>query len=496
MKRLLLAYVLSVSAVSAEVVYKVRLISNGGGRIVQLPAEDYVAAVLAGESGTFRSGEALKAMAVAARTYAARLRGRHAAEGYDFCGTTHCQRTEPSKVTPRLSATVRATAGELLWFRGMPAFTVYARDCGGKSEAGETAWPDIQQTSYLRVRVDPYCTRHGAENWSWEGSAEAISRALLDSKLRVPQPLQRVAVLDHTSSGRAKTLQLQSNTQAIAISASSFRFALGRALGWNTLRSEQYEIQNRNGQIFFRGRGEGHGVGLCQNGADEMGVEGFNYREILAFYYGGTTVGLTAKGIQWTRLGGEGVNVFTTLPSRDAGILRIAEGLQRSIRGQLGLTAPEAIDIRVYPDIDTFRNATGEPGWVAARSSPSGIELQPSRLLETRNVLRSTLRHEILHVLIEREAVPDLPVWFREGLVEWLSQPHGSGSSASQGVNDDDLRQRQDLGRARRAYNITYQQVASLVNRYGEATVLGWLKRGLPLEVRNSIVNKAATNSR
>ena len=496
MRRLLLAYVLSVSVVSAEVVYKVRLTSNDGGRIVQLSAEDYVAAVLAGESGTFRSGEALKAMAVAARTYAARLRGRHAAEGYDFCGTTHCQRAEPRQVTPKLSAAVRATVGELLWFEGVPALAVYARDCGGKSEAGETVWSDIQQIPYLRVRVDPYCTRHGVRNWSWNGSAEAISRALLDSKLHGPQPLRRIAVLDRTSSGRAKTLQLQSNAQAITISASSFRFAMGRALGWNTLRSEQYEIQNRNGQISFGGRGEGHGVGLCQNGADEMGVEGLTYREILAFYYPGTTIGLTAKGIRWTRLGGEGVSVFTTLPGRDASVLHIAEGLQRDLKSQLGFTTSDSIDIRVYPSIDTFRNATGEPGWVAARSSPSGIDLQPSQLLKMRNVLRSTLRHEILHVLIEREAVPHLPVWFREGLVECLSQPRGFGSSVPQGASEDDFRQRQDPGRAGRAYTLAYQQVASLVSRYGEATVLGWLKRGLPLEVRNSIVNKAATNSK
>jgi stage II sporulation protein D len=192
------------------------------------------------------------------------------------------------------------------------------------------------------------------------------------------------------------------------------------------LRSEQYEIQNRNGQIFFRGRGEGHGVGLCQNGADEMGVEGFTYREILAFYYGGTTVGLTAKGIQWTRLGGEGVNVFTTLPSRDAGILRIAERLQRSIKGRLGLTAPEAIDIRVYPDIDTFRNATGEPGWVAARSSPSGIELQPSRLL---NQTTKDWHSEVDSVIPASATFPNLELFPLCRLLLWSPSPPASKHS-------------------------------------------------------------------
>jgi stage II sporulation protein D len=479
----------------AEVVYKVHLTNSNGGRIVELPAEDYVAAVLAGECGVFRSGEALKAMAVAARTYAARLQGRHLAEGYDFCGTTHCQRLEPKEVTPRLMTAARETAGELLWFEGKPAFTVYARDCGGKSEFVSTVWPDIQ-APYLPVHVDPYCTRHGAANWFWNTGAEAITGALLDSKLRVPQPLGRITVRDRSSSGRAKTLQLQSSFEAIAISASSFRFAIGRALGWNKLRSEQYEIQNRDGQIFFHGRGEGHGVGLCQDGAEEMGVEGFGYREILSFYYPGAVVGVTEKGIQWTRLGGERVNVFTMLPNRDQAVLPIAENLCRSVETQLGLTMKEPIDIRVYPDVGRFRNATGEPGWIAARSSGFGIDLQPLPVLEAHHVLRSTLRHEILHIAVEHEAVPGLPLWFREGLVEWLSQARPPAPATMAKANENDLRQRGDAAKAGHAYSLAYRQVADLVHRYGEGAVLGWLKRGLPPEVRNSSVNNAATNSK
>ena len=108
----------------AQTAVKVRV----GSATVSLPLERYVAGVLAGESSVFRSDEALKAMSVAARTYAVRLRGRHAAEGYDFCATTHCQRVEPHAITPRLEAIAAETAGELLWFEGKPAFTPYTRD--------------------------------------------------------------------------------------------------------------------------------------------------------------------------------------------------------------------------------------------------------------------------------------------------------------------------------------------------------------------------------
>jgi stage II sporulation protein D len=101
--------------------YKVRLTANDGNCVIEIPAEQYVAGVLAGECSTFQSDEALKAMAVAARTYAARLRGRHASEGFDFCATTHCQRFESRNVPARLTRAVAATEGELLWYDGEPA---------------------------------------------------------------------------------------------------------------------------------------------------------------------------------------------------------------------------------------------------------------------------------------------------------------------------------------------------------------------------------------
>ena len=118
------------------VVVAVRLTAPDGGKVVEMPLEKYVAGVLAGESSVFRSDDALKAMAIAVRTYAVRLRARHAKEGFDFCATTHCQRVDLKAVTPHLEAIAEETAGEMLWFEGKPAFACYTRDCGGRSEDG------------------------------------------------------------------------------------------------------------------------------------------------------------------------------------------------------------------------------------------------------------------------------------------------------------------------------------------------------------------------
>jgi len=437
-----------------------------GGHVVELPVERYVAGVLAGESSVFRNEEALKAMAVAARTYAARLRGRHVKEGFDFCATTHCQRLDLDGIGDRMMKAAAATQGELLWFDGKPAFSVYSRNCGGRTEV----WPDLT-VPYLRVQRDPYC---GPAAWTWPATPRQLILALKASGLSVPDDLVDVSILERTASGRAKTLALMGKTRSVPIAAGSFRFAIGRALGWNTLRGEQYEVHG----LYFRGKGQGHGVGLCQNGADAMAGAGKSYREILAFYYPGTLVSRTGVGVKWTRLGGEGVTIWTAQPERDRKLLGAAERIRRELQLEGGW------EIRVYPDVDTFRNATGEPGWVAAHTSGRRIDMQPS----------ASLRHEMLHGMVESRARPGLPLWFREGLVEWLDQTEPRPKGAV--VDDTGIRQRQDRARAQRANDAAKARVAELVKRYGETTVVGWLERDLPAEVKNSSVSNAATNSR
>src|SRR5580658_5479849 len=146
---------------AAEDSLKVRVWSPKGYSIVDVPIEKYVAAVLAGESSLFKSDEALKAMAVAARTYGIRFRSRHASQGFDLCATTHCQRIELGAVTPRLQAVADATAGELLWYQGKLALTPYSGNCGGRTEDVSEVWPGVP-APYLRSREDPNCVRAGS----------------------------------------------------------------------------------------------------------------------------------------------------------------------------------------------------------------------------------------------------------------------------------------------------------------------------------------------
>jgi stage II sporulation protein D len=493
--RALLALLMAFPLCGAPVTLRVRVTQGGETAIVRLPLEKYVAGVLAGESSVFRSAEALKAMAVAARTYAVRLRGRHSSEGFDFCGTTHCQRVDLEAVTLRLESVTEETAGELLWFEGRPAFAYYSRDCGGRTEDGGAVWPDVS-APYLRSHADPYCTRSGGSSWQWTGTAQELAAALRKSNLRAPPDIEQIAIYRRTASGRAQTLVLSGGGQSVQMSASALRFAVGRGAGWNALRSDHYEVRSAGGHFVFQGSGAGHGVGLCQTGAEQMGADGHSYREILTFYYPGALSGLTAGGLHWLQLGGESVVVLTTQPDRDRVVLTLTERLSRDLAEQTSLRPPGSIEIRAYPDVESYRDATGEPGWVAAHTVGSRIHLQPTVVLRNRGVLEQTLRHEVLHVLVENRARPGLPVWFREGLVGFLDRPPQAGRGRLPAPNDSDLRQTEDPGRARRAYSDATRKVAALVDRYGKVTVLGWLDRGMPPELKNSSSSQPPVKSR
>lgn len=454
---------------STQTTLKVRLKPAVDARVLEMPLERYVAAVVAGEAGALESDEALRAMAVAARSYAIHFRGRHADEGYDLCGTTHCQRAEPGEVNARILAAAAATQGELLWYRGAVAEALYSRDCGGVAEQGDAP--------YLRSHPDPYCAR---ASWHWSGTTQEIAEALARSGLRVPRELAGIAASRRSESGRVREVALTGGGETVRLAAESFRLAIGRALGFATLRSDWWEANPAAGRIEFAGRGEGHGFGLCQRGADAMGAAGKSWREILAFYYPGTAVGRTARGLEWTRLGGETVTLWTTQPAQDAVVLAAAERQAREIASRTGFAVPRGIELRVYPDVASFRNATGEPGWVAAHTVGRRIELQPAAVLRAKDVLESTLRHEMVHAVLEARAAPNLPLWFREGLAEYLSSGVSRGAGAG---SDDDIAQRTDEARARAANRAAGLRVSGLVQRHGLQAVLAWVRTGLPVTV-------------
>ena len=457
---------------------------------VAMPLEKYVAAVLMAESGDFENVESQKAMAVVARTYAMRFLGQHAAEGFDFCDTTHCQVLGWKGASPAVRGAVSATRGEVLQFEGKLAQTFYHQSCGGTMAAAHEAWPTVTE-AYLTSHADMYCAARGVLKWESAIRVGDLDRALRAAGIAMPAGWRAIEIAARSESGRAQRLKLSGGAGGSgAISASTFRFAVDRELGWNKIRSDLYDVRMTGEQIIFSGRGSGHGVGMCQAGAEEMAREGKSYREILNFYYPGTQIGAVGTdAAKWQKRGGERLELLSTQPDVDASILPIAERVLKEDEAAIGWKTSAGLRLQIYATLDAYRDTTGQPGWVAASTRGKTIRLQPLAELQKRSILESTLRHEIFHVLVEAKAKAATPLWFREGIVLFLSNSNGAGTTAA-AMTDEEieavLRQPRNHEEAQKAYAAAQSRVAGLIEERGKETVLGWLSGGIPGNVRRN----------
>ncbi len=468
--------------------FPVEVRANEGHLLITalMPMEEYIAGVLAGEAGNFKSNEALKAMAVAARTFAMHFGSRHAVQGFEFCDTTHCQDLRLAGIDPHLRQIADSTAGEVLWYDGEPAATYYYANCGGTTEDGHyILGNDEARAPYLTQHSDQYCVRNGGIQWRSEVTKRDLQRALADDGITIPGKLRSVAILHRTSSGRVEFVRVAGGG-SVNVSGLVFRSAVGRHIGWDRLKSNWYDVSDHGDRVVFHGRGSGHGVGLCQVGAEEMGEEGHSYREILSFYYPGTRLGQSAQGTAWQQLANEDIDLLTTRPDGDRSLLPLATRYMHESEETTGLMYRARPRLKIYPSVAAFRNSTGEPGWVAASTRGRTIQMQPPEVLRSAGTLESTIRHELLHMLIEAYARPGTPQWFREGLVLYLAGPHATPAQSGGGdlgTLEKSLRAPQSEEELRRAYSEARGRVTQLAQQHGKDVLLDWLQNGLPPEL-------------
>ncbi len=450
-----------------------------------IPIEDYVAAVLAGESGDFRNAESLKAMAVVVRTYATRFHGQHSAEGFDFCDTTHCQVPSWNGISSRISAAADFTRGEILLFQRAAVSAFYHQNCGGTTAASREVWPSVSE-SYLRTRSDPYCVAASPLKWESSISVADLDSALHASGLSAPAGWTAIELVSRSESGRAQRLRLRGGSSSdTLISASSFRYAVNRALGWNKIRSDLYNLRNDGDHILFSGRGSGHGVGLCQAGAEEMARQGKDYSQILDFYFPGTRLSKTSAD-DWQKRASDRFELVSTAPEGDSALLPVAEKILKEDETAVGWRLSFRARLQVFPTLDRYRDVAGQPGWVAATTRGQTVRLQPLADLRKRSILESTLRHEFFHLLIEPRARPNTPLWFREGLVLYLAEPNKRNSPSAALTDkqiEEILRNPGTREEQERAYAAARARAASLIQQNGKSAVLDWLSSGIPSDV-------------
>jgi stage II sporulation protein D len=242
--------------------------------------EEYVAAVVSREYG-FDDLEGSKAMAVVARTYA--LRGRTLGSEYDHVDHVRSQVYEGSdRVLPIAREAAEATRGEVLTYGGELIEAVYFASSGGHTANNEDVW-GTRPLPYLRGKEDPFdaISPHGA----WTSTLPradvlaALSRATGHS-------VSGFISGDRGPDGRIKSVELlRTSGPRTEVTANRFRLMIMDEFGYQALRSTNFEARRDGESYVFSGSGYGHGVGLNQWGARYLGQNGYDYREILAYYY-------------------------------------------------------------------------------------------------------------------------------------------------------------------------------------------------------------------
>jgi stage II sporulation protein D len=262
--------------------------------VVATDRESAVASVVAAEMKS-REREALKAMAVMARTYMLSHASRHLDEGFDFCDTTHCQlyrgETDLANEINRREVTtaVTATEGERLSFNNSVVEVYFTAVCGGLSATPSLVWGG-EAGSYRYARVAcPWCRASPYMKWERTASVAAVTGAL-SSFLRANISQDAEIAVERSGNDPVRSVIVRNRGQQIILSADEFRRALGLNMGWNRVLSPTFEIERRGQRFIFRGRGFGSQVGLCIEGAVRQAAAGRSYRDILFFYFPQTEI--------------------------------------------------------------------------------------------------------------------------------------------------------------------------------------------------------------
>jgi len=251
---------------------------SGGLRAINLvDMEGYLRGVVPSEMYTNWPEAALQAQAVAARTYAlARMRARTDRD-YDLVSTTADQLyagLDAEKSTT--DAAVLATAGLALYYRGLPLTAYYHSCCGG-----HTADP-LSVLGDARSPIQPvpctYCEDSREFEWT-----QRISRQEVLDKLGV-EGATGIDIAPRTPDDRVTQVDVRRGDDPPAsMTGTAFRWRVGTLV----VRSTMFWVRRDGDRYVFRGRGFGHGVGMCQWGARGMAEAGNDYRQILEAYYPG-----------------------------------------------------------------------------------------------------------------------------------------------------------------------------------------------------------------
>ena len=299
-----------------------------------LDVEDYLTSVITSEMAATSNIELLKAHAVISRSWVLRPMWGETASlkdasgegwcdtpdrhvvwyerdthvGYDVCADDHCQRyegitrrDEHPEATARVREAVEATRGVVLvdpTDNNAICDTRFYKCCGGRTEEFETAWAPRQYRYLLSVEC-PYCNTNDARvlsqvlnnydretqdfyRWTVRYTAEELAAIIREKSGIDFGEIEALRPVKRGPSGRIYELEIVGSKHKMIVGK---ELEIRKWLSKTCLYSSAFEVEREETDFVLRGKGWGHGVGMCQIGAAVMADKGYTYEQILAYYY-------------------------------------------------------------------------------------------------------------------------------------------------------------------------------------------------------------------
>jgi stage II sporulation protein D len=251
-----------------------------------LPLEDYVKGVVPSEMSAAWHPEALKVQAIATRTYALYKMRQNARKDFDVVASIKDQvylyRGRAAAAGPAALA-VDDTRDLVLAYRDEPILAVFSSTAAGQTEDAWNVW--AVDMPYLKGVECPFDLNSPWYQWRTDVGLPMLEQRLRDEGFPVGV-IASLAPATYTKAGRVIQVRILHSGGELYVKGDDLR----RVLGYTVLPSTQFDFDVDGMQVQFAGRGNGHGVGLCQWGAKELAERGYSAETILRYYYPGADI--------------------------------------------------------------------------------------------------------------------------------------------------------------------------------------------------------------
>lgn len=238
--------------------------------------DDYIAGVVKAEGGNGGSLSYFKTQAVIARTYSYKYENKHVRDKYNLCDGIHCQVYHGLTTDQLITDAVTETEGEVITDKdSVLIIAAFHSNCGGETVASGDLW--LVDQPYLKSVIDPYCL--SSANSKWEktiSKSEWVSYLIRNGYKGYPNDLS--------------LFNFTQNTRKVSFTVGTFTYPAGNIRTDFGLKSTFFTMSSIGEDMILKGKGYGHGVGLCQEGAMVMAKKGADYKQIINFYYTGVAL--------------------------------------------------------------------------------------------------------------------------------------------------------------------------------------------------------------